>query len=158
MFLITLFSPAAYAEGASWSFQYVSRLMEETPPPRVWFTRDELGLGESIEDDLLSVSGDAHELFLHMETYGAVGMSLSCTPLTDGRWHIPYVFTYEGQEDGSFEIGDESVSIPFLGWVDQKYIVSRRTWRVTWTPDAEALSNALQGVYSTQLKVEVFGE
>lgn len=155
--ILTAMMAGIAAESLSWEFQYVSDLIDNVPAPRLWFTSDEEGLLEPIQADDVPSDGTEYVVYLHMETWGASGMVFSCTPLEGDVSIIPYVFSYSGEKEGSLDVGAEGAREMMIGWSDQLYVRTRRDWRLTVTPDGEALGKALGGRYSATITVEVQG-
>lgn len=148
---------AAGAESLEWQFQYVSNLIDNVPSPVIWFTEDEEGLLPWIDEDELPEDGSGHVFHLHVESWGATGMSLSLTPLSsESGTVIPFTFSYDGEtSSGTFEVRDEDAGARFSGWTDPLYVRTRRDWRLMLTPDGDALNRAAGGSYRTTLTVEV---
>lgn len=155
--ILVSFAFRLYAGDPAWDFQYVSSLKMQQEPSRLWFTRDEAGLEPEIVSDSMTPDEGPYALYMHSSTYGAGGMKMDISPLEGRGSSIAYSFSCTGHDDLQMDVEDAPGSFSFGPWEDHELIVMNRTWKLEVTPDERQMSNAMAGVYSMTIQVEVTG-
>ena len=155
MLILSLLNPI-HAEELGWDFSFISEGIEPEPA-MIWFTEEEDGFpAEGLDEAYFEPDGSALSLYLHIEEQGGVSAVLTLTPLADGSTYIPYSFSYDGEgTDGAAEVTQMDITAEIDGWTTHPLIRRQHDYRLTWTPDAEALEASASGVYQTTLTVEV---
>lgn len=154
------------ADTYSWDFYYVTEEISDSAPPRVWFSKGEDDPYESrTTSEPLSQEGPT-TLYLHSESTGLVDLSLTVTPLSDGRGSfVHYNFSVDGgveNFDGDsinkgFDFTESSIDIPLVeeNQKDPALVRVSRLYELVWTLDETSLAEATAGTYTGTVTVEV---
>lgn len=159
-FIIGVFilaSSCLWGQGAEWDFQYVSSLMERPSTSRIWFSANEDGSGPELEGDVVDASQGSYVMYLHSETWGASGMTMTFTPFRNGTKTIGCGIGVSGSDSASLSVVDEDRILTSLPWDDEELIASRRVWRLEIVPDREDLQSAVAGSWTMSVEVRVDG-
>lgn len=151
--LVTL--SALPAKSAQWDFQYVSEIIDESPASSLWFSSDKEGTADIVRDSFSSEEGE-YTVYLHSETYGASGMTLTATPFRKGNESIGVDLSCSGEAQFSVHVDDDySYTSPL--WTDEEYILTKRVWEMSIVPDKADVAKAGAGEWLMQMQVEVMG-
>lgn len=152
-----LASSCLWGYETAWDFQYVSSLMEKPSTSRIWFSSNEDGSGPELEGDVMDASQTSYVLYLHSETWGASGMTMTFTPFRNGTKTIGSDISVSGSDSASLNVADEDRVLMSSPWDDEELIAARRVWRFEIVPDREDLQSAVAGSWTMAVEVRVDG-
>ena len=143
------------ATTSQWDFQYVSEIIDENPASSLWFSSDSEGMTDIVRDSFSSDDSE-YTVYLHSETYGASGMTLTATPFRKGNQSIGVDLSCSGADQFTVHIDDDYMySSP--QWADEEYVMTKRVWEMSIVPDKTDISKAGAGEWLMQMQVEVVG-